>query len=142
MTKIKLEIEETHLYKAVRSCIDHTNGDEIAKLLTNMIGFSDQTSSLFFKIYLGDVAPTVLPRGTMVKVDPSRVSFSIKPDLMREKGLLDASGNCTVMIRDFQGFYQPTTYYVSFHNVNDKGEVFEDTGFLSYTDILEVIEEF
>lgn len=142
MTKIKLEIDETDLYKAIRSCIDHTNGDEIAKLLTSIIGLSDHASTLFFKTYLGDVTPPVLPYGTIVKVDPKQLSFSTRVDKMKEKGLLDDQGNCTAIIKKFEGFYQPTTYYASYQNVDHKDEIVEDTGFLNFKEIIEVIEEF
>lgn len=142
MTKILLEIDETDLYKALRSCIDHANGDEIAKLITSIIGFSDHASTLFFKTYLGDVTPTVLPYGTMVRVDPKKLSFSARVDKMREKGLLDNQGNCTAIIHKFEGFYQPTTYWVSYQNIDHKDEIVEDTGFINFKDILEVIEEF
>ena len=142
MTKINLELNETDLYNALRGIIKHANADEIAKVLSNCIGYSNTASSIFFKTYLGDVAPTVLPDGTMIKVNASGISYKVTVDKMKEKGLIDEVGNCTAIIKEFRGFHDNTTYYVSFTNVGDDGNTCQDTGFINYKDVLEVIEEF
>ena len=142
MTKINLELNETDLYNALRGIIKHANADEIAKVLSNCIGYSNTASSIFFKTYLGDIAPTVLPDGTMIKVNASGISYKVTVDKMKEKGLIDEVGNCTAIIKEFRGFHDNTTYYVSFTNVGDDGNTYQDTGFISYKDVLEVIEEF
>ena len=141
MTKINLELNETDLYNALKSIIKHANADEIAKVLSYCIGYSNTASSIFFKTYLGDVAPIVLPEGTMIKVDASRISYKAQVDKMKEKGLLDEAGNCTAIIKEFRGFHDSTTYYLSFTNVNDDGSTYQDTGFISYKDIIEVIQD-
>ena len=142
MTKINLELNETDLYNALKSIIKHANADEIAKVLSNCIGYSNTASSIFFKTYLGDIAPTVLPEGAMIKVNASGISYKVTVDKMKEKGLLDEAGNCTAFIKEFRGFHDNTTYYVSFTNVGDDGNTYQDTGFINYKDIISVIEEF
>ena len=142
MTKINLELTETDLYNAIRGIIKHANGDEIAKFLSYNIGYSPMASSIFFKTYLGDVSPTVLPVGTMIKVDASGLSWRVNVHRMKEKNIADEVGNCVAIIKEFRGFHDTSNYYVTFTNVNDEGNPFEDTGFITYKDVLEVIEEF
>lgn len=142
MTKINLELDETDLYNALRGIIKHANGDEIAKFLSYSIGYSQIASSIFFKTYLGDVAPTVLPVGSMIRVDASGLSWRVNVHKMKEQNIADEAGNCVVIIKEFKGFHDNSNYYVSFTNVNDEGNPFEDTGFITYKDVLEVIEEF
>jgi len=142
MTKINLELNETDLYNALKSIIKHANADEIAKVLSYCIGYSNTASSIFFKTYLGDVAPIVLPEGTMIKVNASGINYKAQVDKMKEKGLLDEAGNCTAIIKEFRGFHDSTTYYLSFTNVSEDGSTYQDTGFISYKDVISVIEEF
>jgi hypothetical protein len=142
MTKINLQLDETDLYNALKGIIKHANADEIAKVLSYCVGYSDTASSIFFKTYLGDIAPTVLSQGTMIKVFASGVSYKTNVEKMKEKGLVDETGACTAIIKEFRGFHDNTSYYVTFTNVGDDGNVYQDTGFISYKDVLEVIEEF
>ena len=142
MTKINLELNETDLYNALKGIIKHANADEIAKVLSYCIGYSDTASNIFFKTYLGDIAPTVLPNGTMIKVFASVISYKTKIQAMQEKCLVDETGACTAIIKEFRGFHDNTSYYISFTNVADDGNTYQDTGFISYKDVLEVIEEF
>ena len=141
MTKINLELDETDLYNAIRGIISHNNADEIAKFLSYSIGQSPMASSIFFKTYLGDVSPTVLPVGSMIKVDASGLSWRVNIHRMREQNIADEAGNCVAIIKEFRGFHDTSNYYVSFTNVNDEGNPFEDTGFITYKEVLEVIEE-
>ena len=142
MTKIQLELDETDLYNALRGIINHANGDEVAKFLSHCIGYSPTASNIFFKTYLGDVAPTVLPEGSMIKVEASGLSWRVNIHKMREKNIADENNNCIAIIKEFRGFHDNNNYYVSFTNVNDEGNSHEDTAFISYKDIIEVIEEF
>lgn len=142
MTKIQLELDETDLYKAIRSIIDHANADEIAKGLSNCIGTSSMASSIFFKTYLGDTAPIALQQGTMIKVLASNISYKATVDKMKEQGLVDKAGNCTAIIKEFRGYHDNSTYYISYTNVRDDGTTYQDTAFINYKDVIEVIEEF
>lgn len=142
MTKIQLELNETDLYNTIRGIIDHTNADEIAKFLVYCVGSSHDTSSIFFKTYLGSPSPRVLLPGEMVKVLPKSITWKSKEDEMKKHNLIDESGYCTAVIKEFRGFHDSSTYYVSFSNVNEDNEVFQDTGWLSYKDVISVIEEF
>ena len=49
MTKIRLELDETDLYNALKGIIKHTNADEIARFLSNHVGYSSEASNIFFK---------------------------------------------------------------------------------------------
>ena len=49
MTKIKLELEETDLFNAIKKIIDHPNRVEIAKTLTTIIAPNERLS--FSAIY-------------------------------------------------------------------------------------------
>lgn len=142
MTKIRLELDETDLYNALKGIISHTNGDEIAKFISNCIGYSDTASSIFFKTYLGDVAPVVLPEGTMIKVSPVGLTYKVRQDLMKKHGLLDENGNCTAIVKEFRGYNDSTNYYIKFTNVDENNNKYEESGFINYKDIIEVIEEF
>ena len=142
MTKIQLELDETDLYKAVRSIIDHANADEITKFLVHCLGASHDTANIFFKTYLGSPAPRVLLPGEMIKVLPKSITWKAQADQMRKHNLVDALGCCTAVIKEFRGFHDSSTYYVSFANVNDDDEVFTDVVWISYKDVIEVIEEF
>ena len=61
---------------------------------------------------------------------------------MKEQGLLDEDGNCTAVIKEFRGYLDSTNYYIKFINVDENNNKYEESGFISYRDIIEVIEEF
>lgn len=141
MTKIRLELEETDLFNAIKKIIDHPNRVEIAKTLTTIIAPNERLSSIFFKTYFGGVAPQVLPEGTMITVKPSVLSYRANVDAMKKLGLLNISGHATAIIKEFRGFHESHNYYVNFMNVDDNDKTYEDTGFISYQDVITVIEE-
>ena len=141
MTKIKLELEETDLFNAIKKIIDHPNRVEIAKALTSIIAPNERLSSIFFKTYFMGAAPEVLPNGTMITVNPRDLSYKANVEGMKKLGLLNISGHATALIKEFKGFGDYTTYLVNFMNVDDNDKTFEDTGFVAYNQVLSVIEE-
>jgi hypothetical protein len=141
MTKIKLELEETDMFNAIKKIIDHPNRVEIAKALTSIIAPNERLSSIFFKTYFGGAAPEVLPNGTMITVNPRDLSYKANVEGMKKLGLLNISGHATALIKEFKGFGDYTTYLVNFMNVDDNDKTFEDTGFVAYNQVLSVIEE-
>lgn len=141
MTKIKLELEETDLFNAIKKIIDHPNRVEIAKALTSIIAPNERLSSIFFKTYFMGNAPEVLLNGTMITVNPRDLSYKANVEGMKKLGLLNISGHATALIKEFKGFGDYTTYLVNFMNVDDNDETFEDTGFVAYNQILSVVEE-
>ncbi len=141
MTKIRLELEETDLFNAIKKIIDHPNRVEIAKTLTTIIAPNERLSSIFFKTYFGGAAPQVLPEGTMVTVNPNRLSYKTNVDGMKRIGLLNISGHATAIIKEFKGFSDYTTYIVNFMNVDENDRTFEDTGFIAYNQVESIIED-
>jgi hypothetical protein len=141
MTKIRVELEETDLFNAIKKIIDHGNRVEIAKALTSIIAPHERLTSIFFKTYFGSSAPDVLPVGTMITVKPSLLSYKANVDAMKRLGLLNISGDATAIIREFRGFHESHNYYVNFMNVDDNDKSYEDTGFIGYQDVITVIEE-
>ena len=141
MTKIRLELEETDLFNAIKKIIDHPNRVEIAKTLTTIIAPNERLSSIFFKTYFGGAAPQVLPEGTMITVKPSVLSYRANVDAMKRIGLLNISGHATAIIKEFRGFHDSHNYYVNFMNVDDNDKSYEDTGFINYQDVISIIEE-
>ena len=141
MTKIRLELEETDLFNAIKKIIDHPNRVEIAKTLTTIIAPNERLSSIFFKTYFGGPAPQVLPEGTMITVKPSVLSYRANVDAMKRIGLLNISGHATAIIKEFRGFHESHNYYVNFMNVDDNDKSYEDTGFIGYQDVISIIEE-
>lgn len=141
MTKIRLELEETDLFNAIKKIIDHPNRVEIAKTLTTIIAPNERLSSIFFKTYFGGAAPQVLLEGTMITVKPSVLSYRANVDAMKKLGLLNISGHATAIIKEFRGFHESHNYYVNFMNVDDNDKTYEDTGFISYQDVISIIEE-
>jgi hypothetical protein len=142
MTKIKLELEETDLYNSLKSIIKHSNSEEIARALTSIIAPHEKLTSIFFKTYFGGSAPPVLSEGTMVTVNPNKLSYKTNVEGMKRLGLLNISGHATAIIKEFRGFHESHNYYVNFMNVDDNdNKSYEDTGFISYQDVITVIEE-
>jgi hypothetical protein len=141
MTKIRVELEETDLFNAIKKIIDHGNRVEIARALTNIIAPHEKLTSIFFKTYFGGAAPQVLPEGTMITVDPRNLSYKSNVDAMKRIGLLNISGHATAIIREFRGFHESHNYYVNFMNVDDNDKSYEDTGFINYQDVVSIIEE-
>lgn len=141
MTKIKVELEETDIFNAIKKIIDHPNRVEIAKALTSIIAPNERLSSIFFKTYFMGNAPEVLLDGTMITVNPRDLSYKANVEGMKKLGLLNISGHATALIKEFKGFGDYTTYLVNFMNVDDNDETFEDTGFVAYNQILSVVEE-
>jgi hypothetical protein len=142
MTKIRVELEETDLYNSLKSIIKHSNSEEIAKALTSIIVPHEKLTSIFFKTYFGGSAPPVLPEGTMVTVNPNKLSYKTNVEGMKRLGLLNISGHATAIIKEFRGFHESHNYYVNFMNVDDNdNKSYEDTGFISYQDVITVIED-
>ena len=141
MTKIKVELEETDIFNAIKKIIDHPNRVEIAKALTSIIAPNERLSSIFFKTYFMGSAPEVLLNGTMITVNPRDLSYKANVEGMKKLGLLNISGHATALIKEFKGFGDYTTYLVNFMNVDDNDETFEDTGFVAYNQVLSVLEE-
>jgi hypothetical protein len=141
MTKIKVELEETDIFNAIKKIIDHPNRVEIAKALTSIIAPNERLSSIFFKTYFMGAAPEVLPNGTMITVNPRDLSYKANVEGMKKLGLLNISGHATALIKEFKGFGDYTTYLVNFMNVDDNDKTFEDTGFVAYNQVLSVVEE-
>jgi hypothetical protein len=141
MTKIRVELEETDLFNAIKKIIDHGNRVEIARALTNIIAPHEKLTSIFFKTYFGGAAPQVLPEGTMITVKPSVLSYKANVDAMKKVGLLNISGHATAIIKEFRGFHDSHNYYVNFMNVDGNDKTYEDTGFIGYQDVISVIEE-
>jgi hypothetical protein len=141
MTKIRVELEETDLFNAIKKILDHGNRVEIAKALTSIIAPHERLSSIFFKTYFGGAAPDVLPEGTMITVKPNALSYKVNIDGMKKIGLLNTSGDATAIIKEFKGFHESHNYYVNFMNVDENDKAFEETGFLSYKDVVSIIED-
>ena len=141
MTKIRLELEETDMFNAIKKILDHPNRVEIAKALTSILAPNERLSSIFFKTYFGGAAPEVLPNGTMITVNPRELSYKANVEGMKKLGLLNISGHATALIKEFKGFGDYTTYIVNFMNVDDNDKTFEDTGFIAYNQVLSIIEE-
>jgi hypothetical protein len=60
---------------------------------------------------------------------------------MKKVGLLNISGHATAIIKEFRGFHESHNYYVNFMNVDNNDKTYEDTGFISYQDVVTVIED-
>ncbi len=105
MTKIKLELEETDLYNSLKSIIKHSNSEEIARALTSIIAPHEKLTSIFFKTYFGGSAPPVLSEGTMVTVNPNKLSYKTNVEGMKRLGLLNISGHATAIIKLIKGGY-------------------------------------
>jgi len=140
MTKIHLALEDTDLFNCLKGIINHPNGDEIAKVLTYSIGPSPEASALFFKTYFGDIAPEILPPGTLLKVKADNLGWGVDVDKMKADGLLDANGNATVIVKEFRSFYDISTYHIRYTDIVE-GKPEEKIGFLNYKDIVEVIND-
>lgn len=140
MTKIQLQLEDTDLFNCIKGIIDHPNVDELAKVLTYTIGNSPEATTLFFKTYFGDIAPIVHLPGTILKVKPGSLGWGVDADKMKADGLLDPNGNATVIVKEFRSFYDSSTYYVYYIELVN-GEPKEQTTFLNYKDIIEVIHD-
>jgi len=141
MTKIRVELEETDLFNAIKKIIDHGNRVEIAKALTSIIAPHEKLTSIFFKTYFGGSAPQALPEGTMITVNPIVLSYKANVDAMKRLGLLNISGHATAIIKEFRGFHDSHNYYVNFMNVDNNDKTYEDTGFIGYQDVISIIEE-
>ena len=141
MTKIKVELEETDIFNAIKKIIDHPNRVEIAKALTSIIAPNERLSSIFFKTYFMGNAPEVLLNGTMITVNPRDLSYKANVEGMKKLGLLNISGHATAIVKEFKGFHDYTTYIVNFMNVDENNKTFEDTGFIAYNQVESIIEE-
>lgn len=141
MSKIHLALEDTDLFNCLKGIINHPNGDEIAKVLTYSIGPSPEASALFFKTYFGDIAPEILPPGTIVKVHADNLGWGIDTAKMKADALLDTNGNATVIVKEFRSFHDLSTYYIMYTELDSQSNPQEKTGFLNYRDIIEIIHD-
>jgi hypothetical protein len=72
----------------------------------------DTASNIFFKTYLGDIAPTVLPAGTMIKVFAQGLVIKHKQKQMKEKVLLMKMVIVLPSLKNSEDFMIDTNYYV------------------------------
>lgn len=139
--KIKLELEETDLYNALKQMLNHPNAEEIAKLLTPYIGTSPDCSKWFFKLLYGKKLPDIIPDGTICLTHVNNLTYEIDKQLTIASNLSDSNGMIACTIKAFRGFHDWREYEVETQGLDQSGNQKLFTSYLM-TAQLEILEEF
>ena len=139
--KIHLEFDETDLYNTLKSMINHSNAEEITKLLTPFIGGSPDCTKWLFKLILGRKLPDIIPVGTICLTHVNNLSYEINKPKTIESDLSDNNGMIACTIKEFRGFHDWKHYEVESLGLDDKGIQKTFSSYLM-ADTLEIMEEF
>ena len=139
--KIHLELDETDLYNSLMSILNHSNSDEISKLLTSYIGNSPDCTRWFFKLLHGKKLPDIIPVGTICLTHVNNLTYEIDKPLTLASDLTDANGMIACTIKEFKGFHDWRHYEVETQGINISGNQKVYTSHLM-TEQLTILEEF
>lgn len=139
--KIHLELEETDLFNALETIINHPNATEIAKLLTPFIGGSPDCAKWFFKVLYGKKLPNKIPVGTICLTHVNNLTYEVDKPLTKASDLCDNDGMVACTIVEFRGFHDWRHFEVTSQGIDSSGN---QKIFKSYLmgDQLELLEEF
>ena len=139
--KIHLELEETDLFNALETIINHPNATEIAKLLTPFIGASPDCTKWFFKLLYGKKLPDIIPVGTICLTHVNNLTYELDKEATKASDLCDNDGMIACTIVEFRGFHDWRHFEVTSQGIDGSGN---QKTFKSYLmgDQLELLEEF
>ena len=138
--KISVTYNETELARLLEQIINHPNSSEFVKLFTPLLCESHLASEYFFKIFLGDKLPDIIPNGTLCKAPIEQLGFLSNKSLIKNK-FADETGKIIVKIKAFNGFHQYCEYRIEYQNVLSNGTTETKETVIS-SDHLEIFEEF
>lgn len=138
--RISVNYDDTDVAKALSKIIKDSNSEEFVKLFTPMICNSSQTCDHFFKLMLGNKLPDIIPNGTLCKMHYSNLGYGVDKEATRDN-FADQDENITVVIKEFRGYHEYSSYTVECMVITAAGLTRLDTSYVQAKD-LEVIEEF
>lgn len=139
--KIHLELDETDLYNALKSIINHNNVEEICKLLTPYIGNSPDCTKWFFKVLHGKILPEIIPVGTICTTHVNNLTYEVSKELTVASDLCDNNGMITCVVKEFRGFHDWRQYEVTSEGIDSSGTRKKFSSYMM-TEQLNSLEEF
>lgn len=138
--KVNVTYDDTDVAKALGRIIKDSNSEEFVKLLTPMICSSSQAVDHFFKLMLGNKLPDIIPNGTLCKMYYGNLGYGVDKEATKDN-FADQDENVTVIIKEFRGYHEYSSYTVECMVITAAGLTRLDTTCVQTKD-LEVIEEF
>jgi hypothetical protein len=138
--KISVTYEDSDVAKILESIINHTNSEEIIKLLTPMLCNSNEGIQHFFKILTGNKLFEVIPNGTLCYMPIQQLEYNANVNIIKNSDLC-VKGNVIVTVKDFRGYHEYSTYSVEYINILSDGTRKKDITYTS-NQHLDVIKEF
>lgn len=136
---VSVSYDESDVAIALGKIIKDSNNAEFVKLLTPMLCQSNNASTWFFKLMLGNKLPDIIPAGTLCKTSVNNLGYGSNRDHIKNK-YGDQDGNVVVKVGEFKGYHDYSNYLIHYTNVNDDGSDRQDYTHVQ-VDALEVIEE-
>lgn len=139
--KIHLALEDTELYTALNSIIDHSNKEELVALLAPLIGSNSTATSYFIKLMLNGKLPETLPVGTLCYVKIEALSWGTDKEKTIASKYNNGKNEVPCVITEFRGHHEPYIYFVEYMQIDKNGLERKDITPVRESDITE-IEEF
>ena len=118
--KISVSYEDSDVAKALESIIKHPNSKEFIKLFTPILCSSSEGIQHFFKLMIGNKLPEVIPNGRLCYMPINQVSYGANKDLIGNSDLC-IDENIIVLIQNFRGYHEYSTYMVEYTNILEDG---------------------
>jgi hypothetical protein len=104
-----------------------------------MICQYSNASDWFFKLMLGDKLPEVIPNGTLCKTNISNLGFGAnKPAIKAKYG--DEFDNVVVIVKQFKGFHEYSSYMINFTNIDEHGNDKKDYTYVQASELVIISE--
>jgi hypothetical protein len=118
--RISVNYEDSDVAKALEKIIKDPNSAEFVKLLTPMLCGSNNASTWFFKLMLGNKLPEIIPNNTLCFMPVNQLGYGAdKPSI--EASDLCIDGGVIVTIVEFRGYHEWSPYTYQFTNVSPEG---------------------
>lgn len=139
--KIHLTLEETELYSALNSIINHSNKEELVTLLAPLIGTNATATSYFIKLMLNGKLPETLPIGAICYVKIDALAWGTDKEKTIASKYNNGKNEIPCLIKEFRGHHESYTYLIEYMEIDKNGNERKNTVSVRESD-LTVIEEF
>jgi hypothetical protein len=129
--RISVNYEDSDVAKALERIIKDPNSEEFVKLLTPMLCGSNNASTWFFKLMLGNKLPEIIPNNTLCYMSVHQLGYGADVKLIENSDLC-IDGNVIITIKEFRGYHEWSPYTYEFTNVSLDGN---RTQLTAYTNI-------
>jgi hypothetical protein len=136
---VSVSYDESDVAIALGKIIKDSNSAEFVKLLTPMLCQSNNASTWFFKLMLGNKLPEIIPVGTLCKINVNSLGYGANKTALLSI-YADERDRIVATVKEFKGFHDYSEYTISYINIDQNDKDIQDWTTVRGRD-LEVIEE-